>query len=194
MNNFGIPFGDDWKKASPSPSMRIGVSRSAEHPDAREACDVPSFACSAASCAGFADQWSALRGACPIIQNAGRCARLREGACPSLSLIRRLPRVRSADATCPPCGARKTVRASLFLRFFDRCGNCALASSATGSARPQSPRWGKDPRAALVPRPSSFLHSFISSFLHPFIPSPFPSRINYESFLFCSIQKHFFLL
>ena len=47
------------------------------------------------------------------------------------------------------------------------------------------------PLHPFIPSP---LHSLIPSFLHPFIPSPFLSRINDESFHFCSIQKHFFLL
>ncbi len=33
----------------------------------------------------------------------------------------------------PPCGVRKTLRAFAILAFFDRCGNCAQPSSATGS-------------------------------------------------------------
>ena len=52
------------------PSRRFAPTsvraRSAEH-------------CSASSCAGFAEQCSALRGPCPLIQNAGACARLRVG-------------------------------------------------------------------------------------------------------------------
>ena len=33
---------------------------------------------------------------------------------------------------------------TLFLVFFDRCGNCGLASSATGGARPQFPSRDSD--------------------------------------------------
>ena len=39
----------------------------------------------------------------------------------------------------PPCGARKNVRGRRPLHFFDRCGNCVLPASATGSGRPQFP-------------------------------------------------------
>ena len=41
----------------------------------------------------------------------------------------------------------KCCRHTLIFAFFDRCGNCGLAFSATGSARPQFPRRGRQGRA-----------------------------------------------
>ena len=40
---------------------------------------------------------------------------------------------------CPPCGARKNLRAIRPLDFFDRCANALLAVSAAGGARGRFP-------------------------------------------------------
>ena len=60
------------------------------------------------------------------------------GLC-SVRKIKVFASVRTGSRTCHLAVPEKVFGLTLILRFFDRCGNCALPSSATGSGNAQFP-------------------------------------------------------